>query len=98
MRVKYVRFLEAVGTPGYAGANIKKAKLRSKQTETTTPRDELMEEIAVEGPWLVLRALRTVPGRRDPVLSERYTPISNCVDVELVDEPEPARTKKGPTP
>lgn len=97
MKVQYVRFVESVGSPGYAGSNIKKAKLRSKDTEVSTPKDELMEEIEVEGPFLILRALRTVPGRRRPVIAERYTPITNCIDLEPAVEPEP-EPKKGPTP
>ena len=86
MKVLYVRFVEAVGTPGYAGSNIKKAKLRTKETEQSTPRDELMDEIVVEGSFLALRAFRTVPGRKQPVLAERLTPITNCIDLELVPE------------
>lgn len=104
MRIGYVRFAVAIGSPGRAGNNITMAKLRTKETTISTPRDSLMDEITVEGPFLVCRAFRDVQGagRKRQVIAERFTPLTNVIDFELAPETDPGpddhkQQKAGPT-
>lgn len=86
MKVQYVRFERAVSSPGYAGNTISKAKLRNPDTVQSSSKDELMDEMEVEGSFLVLRAFRVI--NRKQVVAERLTPITNCIDLEPYIEPE----------
>ena len=93
MKIAYVRFVQSIASPGYGGNDISKARLRTSETQATSARDELMDEMEVVEPFLVLRAVRT-QGKRQ-VLAERLTPLSNCRDLEPYVEPtQPKGTTK----
>ncbi len=105
MRAQYIRFREAIMTPGRAGNTIRKALLRPKPPKRgdkpaptpTVPADELMDDILVGETWVVLKARRRFGGT-EPVMCVRLTHVSNVADVEPAedqpDEDEPT-PKKG---
>lgn len=90
MKIKYVRFLQSVGSPGHSGTDITSAKLSTKATDVSTPRDQLMDGITIEKGLLVLTKMRMVrPPAGGPAREhyfDRYVPLANVRDFELVDE------------
>lgn len=87
MSYGYARFIQTVGTPGAAGTDIAKARVRTNKDQTIA-RDEEMLSIdigVVDGaPVLILRASRLI--EKKFVIVERHTPLSNVRDLEPLPE------------
>ena len=96
MQARYIRFHEAVMTPGRAGSEIKVAVI-DDQANPLRARDERMQDITVMGGFVRLRALRPDPkGSKEPVLAERFVPIHNVRDFEPSENSDDGPPKKNP--
>lgn len=83
IRAQYIRFKEAVMTPGRAGNTVGKMMVVvDKDRQPTLGKDEVMDEIAVGDVFVMMRSARGV----------RFTHVSNIKDFEPM--PEPSKSKK----
>lgn len=92
-RASYIRFVEAVMTPGRGGNTISKAHAielddDGKPKPSTQSRDELMTEILVGN---VAVCLRNAKGAR-------YTPLYNVKDYELIESDDAAEPQQKEKP
>lgn len=86
MRARYVRFKDAVMTPGKAGTEIRKALVPTDETRSMVNREEQMTEIFVGECWVTLRNDKGV----------RITHASNVRDFEPA--PDTVSADEAPKP